>query len=237
MCVIAIAWQCHPQWRLVVAANRDEFHDRQAEPLHRWNDAGILAGRDVRAGGTWLAISEHGRFAAVTNVRGGGPAVVGRASRGRLVVDLAEQGETQTPPDDFNPYNVIAISQNTAWFGSNKLPPARRALPAGVHGVSNGPFEIPAPKTERLAAFVRACPSDAGGSIEHLVARLRDTQRPNPSAEKSAAIFIEDAVYGTRCSTIVLVDWHGSGIMIERRYAKTPDAAGDTTIEFSWPRC
>ncbi|HRP80757.1 MAG TPA: NRDE family protein, partial [Flavobacteriales bacterium] len=70
MCLIALAYKAHPRFPLIVAANRDEFMDRPTEPAHWWKDApGIFAGRDKRAGGTWMGINRRGRFAAITNYR------------------------------------------------------------------------------------------------------------------------------------------------------------------------
>ena len=70
MCVVAFAWNLHPRWRLLLAGNRDEFHARATAPLARWDDdSGIIAGRDLEAGGTWLGVDVRGRCALVTNVR------------------------------------------------------------------------------------------------------------------------------------------------------------------------
>ena len=86
MCIISLAWQAHPRWKLVAIGNRDEMHGRPAEPLARWDDHGhLLAGRDIQAGGTWLGVSEQGRFAVVTNVSGYGAAEQNRAFRGDLL--------------------------------------------------------------------------------------------------------------------------------------------------------
>src|ERR1700760_2772707 len=90
MCVLALAWKAHPAWRLVLAGNRDEFHARPAAPLARWSadPGGVLAGRDLQSGGTWLGVSEEGRFAVVTNLRPGQSAAPDAPSRGVLLADL-----------------------------------------------------------------------------------------------------------------------------------------------------
>ena len=87
MCLLVVAWLSHPRYRLVVAGNRDEFHERPAAPLGWWNDEpGILAGRDLRAGGTWLGLSRRGRFGLVTNFRDTeAPSAPDAPSRGHLV--------------------------------------------------------------------------------------------------------------------------------------------------------
>src|ERR1019366_3936015 len=95
MCVLALAWGAHPGWRLVMAGNRDEMQERPAQPLRRWDEPDhVLAGKDLQSGGTWLGVSEQGRFAVVTNLRGFGPAKAGRPSRGILLRDLLS-GEGQ----------------------------------------------------------------------------------------------------------------------------------------------
>src|ERR1700754_2725628 len=89
MCILAFAWQAHPRWHLVLAGNRDERHDRPAAPLARWEaPADLIAGRDLKSGGTWLGVSEKGRLAVVTNLRGHGGPDPAKVSRGALVADL-----------------------------------------------------------------------------------------------------------------------------------------------------
>lgn len=233
MCVLALAWRSHPRWRLVVAANRDEFHDRPSEPLHRWGNDAIIAGRDARGRGTWLAVSESGRFAAVTNLRGG-PQGARPASRGTLVVDLAAGRPTGHNLDDFGPFNAISTFEDEAAVLSNRSTPARHPLAPGLYGMSNEAFATPAPKTLRLKAIVRDW-LEADGVAEQLFAGLREPTPPSNSKNKSASIFVHDATYGTRCSTLVLVDQRGSGTILERRYDRAGDQNGDTEILFAWP--
>ena len=108
MCVLAFAWNAHPRWRLVLAGNRDELHERPAAPLARWREPDhILAGRDLLAGGTWLGVSEQGRLAVVTNLRGFGPPAPDMASRGALVRDVLAGDGAHADPDAIEPM-VIA---------------------------------------------------------------------------------------------------------------------------------
>ena len=89
MCLIVFAWKVHPDYRLVLAANRDESHQRPSKALDWWPDhPDVLAGRDLRAGGTWLGITRNGRFATVTNYRERQGKQAGRVSRGGLVTDF-----------------------------------------------------------------------------------------------------------------------------------------------------
>src|SRR5574338_934087 len=117
MCVLAFAWRAHPRWLLVAAGNRDELHARHAQPLARWDQPDhLLAGRDTQSGGTWLGVSEQGRFAVVTNLRGYGAPEPDRPSRGVLVTDLrSRKGLYADPRDaelsDFNPFNLIVADR------------------------------------------------------------------------------------------------------------------------------
>lgn len=237
MCVLAIAWRAHPRWRLVVGANRDEFHDRPAEPLHRWGD-GLLAGRDARAGGTWLAVNPAGRFAAVTNVRGAAPDPT-RESRGRLIAELATGEGRYAAGDpaglgDFNPFNAILIAGEEALFLSNRPERVRRVLSPGFHAMSNGPLDPPWRKSVRLREGIEAWLRDDAHEREALFAALREASPPAGTAEDPAAIFVEDPVYGTRCTTLVLVAAEGEGLIVERRFDPAGRAVGETALSFRW---
>lgn len=235
MCVLAIAWRFHPRWKLVVAANRDEFHDRPAEALHRWKDGNIIAGRDIRAGGTWLAVSDGGRFAAVTNLRGHGDPDPALASRGALVTGLAAG---DVPAADqlagFNPFNAVLIDKDDARFLSNRPVPVSQPLAPGLHAMSNGPLDPPWRKTIRLSDAIGRWLADAAHDREALFAGLRDTSPPTGDPDDPAPIFIDNPVYGTRCSTIVLVDAENEGVIVERRFDRQGRAISDTAIAFNW---
>lgn len=238
MCVLAIAWRADPRWRLVVAANRDEFHDRPAEPLHLWNDMDLIAGRDVRAGGTWLGVSA-GRFAAVTNLRGFGGPDPARASRGTLVSDLAtgrgDYGSIRAAlAGDFNPYNAIMVDDGGAHFLSNRPQPDAFALTPGFHAMSNGPLDPPWRKTLRLRSVIEAWLVEATDDPARLLDGLRDPSPPVDAADDPAAIFVDHPVYGTRCSTVVTVDSDGQGTIIERRFDANAEITAETRIAFAW---
>src|SRR5579871_1243238 len=161
MCVAALAWNAHPRWRLIAIGNRDEFHARPAAPLSAWDDgSGIIGGRDLKSGGTWLGVSSAAaRFALVTNLRGFGDADPSRASRGALVNDLltarGRYGEAETAAlDDFNPFNLFFADGGTLRFLSNRPAPVRAILAPGIYGLSNGALDEPWPKTLALKAAV-----------------------------------------------------------------------------------
>jgi uncharacterized protein with NRDE domain len=252
MCVAAFAWQAHPRWRLVAIGNRDEYHERPAAPLARWDGgAGIIAGRDLRSGGTWLGVSEAGRFALVTNRRGYGEAAPDRASRGALVTDLL-QGHGRygdpivAPLGEFNPFNLILADSAEARFLSNRPDEIRTSLAHGIYGLSNGALDEPWPKTLQLkgalldwlnGAAEDFAPLFAALANEHLATVGVPPREPSdvPREAPETPVFIRNAIYGTRCSTVVAIDHTGAGTIAERRFSPQGGAAGETAIPFRWP--
>jgi uncharacterized protein with NRDE domain len=241
MCVAAVAWNAHPRWRLVVAGNRDEFHARPAAPLARWNDGRIIAGRDLTGGGTWLGVHDAGRFALVTNFRQPEGPKPNRPSRGQMVVDLLE-GRTPEHVAQMNTFNVIHSDGRQAGILTNY--PAVRFVPLtpGIHGLSNGGFHDRWPKTLQLEADVAAWLRADAGDFEVLLEALR-AETPDPALARPsegpeprfAPVFIRDATYGTRCSTVIAVDVSGTGTIVERRFDPVGNMSGETRLEFRWP--
>ncbi len=252
MCVLAFAWRSHPRWQLIAAGNRDELHDRPAAPLARWEAPDhLIAGRDLLSGGTWLGVSEQGRFAVVTNLRGHGAPQPDRASRGALVADLlAGEGRYADPElaklSDFNPFNLIVADRSRAMFLSNRPDTARSTLDSGIYGVSNGSLDEPWPKTLRLKAIMLDWIVRDASRPEALLDGLREDVLPDagihaagpsdvPQEPALSPIFIRNPVYGTRCSTVVAIDDRGRGVIMERRYTTTGEVAGQTSLDFAWP--
>lgn len=233
MCVVAVALDCHTRWKLVLAGNRDEFHARAADPLGRWADAPhVIAGRDRQAGGGWLGVSEAGRLAVVTNIRdpeGPDPA---KTSRGALVGDWLGTGRA---PDlaalpRFNPFNLLLFGPDATVLLSNLPEPQRQLLGPGIHGLSNGHPGEPWPRRSAAEAALAQW-VDRDGPVEELFALLRDESLLD---DGGVPIFINGPVYGTRCSTLVLVDRDGQGTIIERRFDPDGGDAGETNIDFCW---
>lgn len=253
MCVAAIAWNAHPRWRLVAAGNRDELHARLAAPLGRWPDRPpLVAGRDLQSGGTWFGVSEAGRLAVVTNLRGFGLPAEDRPSRGELVTDLlAGRGTFAKPSEDqladFNPFNLITFWRDRLEFWTNRPKVQRRQLESGVYALSNGPLDAPWPKTTRLHQLMTDWLAEPSPDPRALFAGLAEDRLPAAPARAAlpasdaldeppvTPIFVRNAVWGTRCSTVVAVDSHGHGVMIERRFSPSGDATGETTLPFTWP--
>jgi uncharacterized protein with NRDE domain len=252
MCVLAIAWSAHPRWRLVLAGNRDELHSRPARPLARWSTPPhLLAGKDLMSGGTWLGVSEQGRIAVVTNLRGFGAARLGLPSRGILLKDmLAGEGEYTRPSDtqlmEFNAFNVIEIESARATFLSNRPSTVRQLLTPGVYGLSNGALDAPWPKTVQLKTILSDWMAGCAQKPKQLLDGLREdvlplvgdgSAVPSDISQEAAIspIFIKNPVYGTRCSTVVAVDDLGRGQIAERRFDAEGNMSGETMLDFSWP--
>ena len=243
MCVLALAWRMSPGWRLVAAGNRDEMHARPSLPLARWDDgSGVIAGRDMIGGGTWLGVSEAGRFAVVTNVREPGGADPAKASRGGLVTGVLGGGLAAVAADAlerFNPFNLIAIDRGAPALLSNRPEPVARPLAPGMHGLSNGLHDAPWPKTLALQAALSGWIGGAG-KIEDLFAALRDERRFDAERGEGiepvgSPVFMCNPVYGTRCSTVVIVDAAGRGTIAERRFDADGTMTGETRLAFAWP--
>jgi len=229
MCVVALAHQVHPDWPLILIGNRDEFHGRPSAAFAAWDDgSGIVAGRDLQAGGTWLGVhAPSGRVVVVTNVRGAAPDPA-KESRGALVVDMLRgDGRFADPAaadlDRFNAFNLFAIGEGGARLLTNRPEPLVASLAPGVHALANEPIDQPCPRAERLRAALETVVG-AGSDPETLLDTLM--------AENDPALFLRGDVYGTRASTLVAVSAAGDVKMIERRYKKGGRPAGTTALTF-----
>ncbi len=244
MCVAAVAWQAHAHWPLVVAGNRDEFHARPTAPLAFWQvGSGVIAGRDLLGGGTWLGVTQAARMVLVTNYRTPEGSVPGRPSRGKLVTDLL-LGREPEPIDTMNPFNLIEVSAGNARFLTNHPQCESRPLAAGIHGLSNGGFDLPWPKTRQVEAAVSAWLYESDGEPASLLDALR-SETPGaapalPAGESGpearfAPVFIRDPLYGTRCSTVIAVRRDGTGLIAERSFHPDGSISGEIRIDFAWP--
>ena len=249
MCLVALALDVHPRWHIVLAGNRDERHARPTAPLARWDHADILAGRDLESGGTWVGLAPRGRIAVVTNVRDGLAQTRRGASRGALPVafldaDAADAGTTASHlsarADAFSPFNLILADVAACWHLGNH-PHRRASLAAGVHGMSNGPLDAPWPKTMRLTTALQGWIDAGNDDLQPLWMALADEQVTADDAlpdtgvglaleRRLSAAFIRGATYGTRASTIVMVDHDGHGWIHERRFGPNGVFEGETTL-------
>lgn len=223
MCILAWHWQPGADTELLLVANRDEFHQRPARPLHQWAHAPILAGQDLQAGGTWLGLAQGRRLAALTNYRSADPQRPDAPSRGHLVQGFLS-GQTparayleQLLPHcaDYNPFNLLV------WDGAQLLGLESRharivALRPGPGGVSNADFHTPWPKLQRLQLGLAQAQASGRTDDDSLLALLADrTPAPEPELPDTgmglerelllSSIFICSPVYGTRASSVVRV--------------------------------
>lgn len=265
MCLIVLGWKVHHDYSLVVAANRDEWRERPTARLHWWDHesaqadseyslarhceyspaaakgavrTGILAGRDLKDGGTWMGVTAGGRFAALTNFRDPRSVKPGAPSRGGLVREFLES--TASPSEysqalaermqDFNGFNLLVGDRDELWWMSNRGG-APMALPPGVHGLSNGLLNEPWPKVllakSRLSVALRN-----GADEETLWALLADDAAAPDDALPDTGVgldwerrlspaLIRGDLYGTRSSAILKMN--GEGVLRFSEALSRPD--------------
>ncbi|MFC0588019.1 NRDE family protein [Novosphingobium aquiterrae] len=231
MCVAAIAWAAHPRWAMVAIGNRDEFHARPTAPLHDWGD-GTLAGRDLQAGGTWLGVSA-GRFGLVTNLRVPGYPRPDLASRGALVSDWLH-GKAPQAVETMNPFNLWLADRDRLLFVSNQPAVEQIELEPGIHGLSNGARGDRWFKTARLESALARWLDGTYDPADLFTALTDPTPQSADPEDAFSSVFIRNPAYGTRCSTVVLVDAGGQGRIIERRFDAAGEPTGETALEFGW---
>jgi uncharacterized protein with NRDE domain len=250
MCLLAVAWNVHPRWRLLLAGNRDEAHERPTAALARWADhPGVLAGRDLRSGGTWAGIDRTGRMAVVTNVRDPRIVLPQAPSRGALAADFLAGDESAAAWADavqrrapaYAPFNLILADGQDAVFLSNYPAPRQVRLSPGVYGLSNGDLDEPWPKTVRLRQVLSDWVARDESEPDTLWRALADEHLAEDSALPDTGIglsrerllsaaFIRNPIYGTRASTIIAIDHPGQGWISERRFAPDGTLQGETTL-------
>lgn len=249
MCLILVAWRGHPKYPLVVAANRDEYHARAAQPAHWWQDEPhILAGRDLSAGGTWLGLTRAGRFAALTNFRGA-PRRDDAPSRGALLTGILRSTDRVTDilehlarvGSNYNAFNVIfsdgerlAVYESTTGTGRELVP--------GIYGLSNHLLDTPWPKVRNAKSALTTALERLPDSSATL-ALLRD-DRPAPDEflprtglsqeweRLMSSAFIRADDYGTRCSTIISLDVLGGATFEE--WTWNPAGLEESKVSFEF---
>lgn len=240
MCLINFNIGSHEKYKLIIAANRDEFYSRPTAPLHFWDDyKNILGGRDLKAKGTWLAVSKSGKIGALTNIRTPQEMTVeNKKSRGELVVNylLSDQHPKdyltalKEHADDYAGFNLLAGTPDELFYMNNYDSKISR-IAEGTHGLSNERLDTPWPKVvvgkEKLDGIL----TDSEIDVDLLFNLLRiDTQAADDIVQQTGVDFelekklsplfidIPDFDYGTRCSTVVLVDYQNNMTLIERTF-------------------
>ena len=252
MCLILVAIQKHPTYKLILVANRDEYYARPAEPPHFWEDAPhLLAGRDLVAAGTWLGITRKARIAAVTNYRDPATVKSDAPSRGKLVSDFllsdldpASYLDLIRPAKDrYNGFNLILGNRDRITWYSNRSDEVTPLLP-GVYGLSNHLLDTPWPKVVRAKALFEEIIRTGGQiSAESLFLLLKDhTMAPEDRLPRTGVplewerilspIFITSPTYGTRSSTVVLIDKEDRITFMDRTFNSHPEPVSTAKFEF-----
>jgi uncharacterized protein with NRDE domain len=233
MCLIVIALGATPRYPLIVAANRDELHERPTASAAWWSDApSLLGGRDLLAGGSWLALDRRGRIAAVTNIREH-ERRPGLRSRGALVTgylgvdDPAAEYAARVVErgGDFGPFNLLLVDRGKLYYASNRAGAAQ--LGSGLHAFSNAPLGAEWPKVATARAGVERLLGHPE-PLEPLFGLLAErSDAAAPEQRYRASHFLLGPRYGTRCSTVVLGHDDGNVTFAERSF----DAAGRHSAE------
>ncbi|MCX7981925.1 MAG: NRDE family protein [Syntrophales bacterium] len=225
MCLALLAYHVHPRYPFVFAANRDEFFDRPTQSADIWEDHPmVVGGRDLKEGGSWLGMAKNGRFAAITNIRDPVNHRSDAPSRGKLVLDFLT---TEEKTEDFlarleveghryNGFNLIFGTFNELLYFSNRL--GSMPIEEGLHGLSNAFLDTPWPKVERgkelMKKILEKDPAEWKRKLFHLLADRKvppDEKLPRTGVGVEwerllAPIFITSPIYGTRSSTVIIVD-------------------------------
>ena len=251
MCLIFISFNEHPRYKLILAGNRDEFHNRRTAPAEYWPDVPhILAGRDLEANGTWLGVSRKGRISLLTNFRD--PANINPAapSRGHLVSEYLIQdiqGEgylnhVKRRGRQYNGFNLLVGTPDHLWYYSNYAESIQSVSP-GLHGLSNHLLNTPWPKVERGKQLLMPLLQKDDLLPEELFAMLYDeVPAPDEALPDTgvgldrervlSSMFIKSPNYGSRCSTVVLIDRQNHVTFAERVYDLTTFAHSTNQFDF-----
>ena len=247
MCLIVFAWRPAHAQPLIVAANRDEFYARPTQPLAQWVDAPqVYAGRDLEAGGTWLGINADGRFAALTNIRNPSLAL-GRRSRGELVAQFLTSNrliedylaEVAGRSSEYGGFNLLVGDREQLYY-LNGSAPEPRLLDEGVYGLSNAGLDTPWPKVSKTKAALTT-QLDAPNPLALMAllsdpttaptAELPDTGVSLETETLLSSAFIASPTYGTRASTVLIVNANGKRQLIEHSFGPYGGRLGEVEIE------
>ncbi len=235
MCLILFSYAQHPRYKLILAANRDEFLERPTAPAAFWEaHPDVLAGRDIKAGGTWMGVTKNLRFAAITNYRDPASEKKDAPTRGRLVLDFLTGSDRpdvylqtlQANASAYNGYNLLVGSPEGLWYYSNRENTVREVAP-GLYGLSNHLLDTPWPKVAKGKARLQSAIDADNLTTPNLLDVLADSgQAPDADLPQTGVpldwerilspMFIEAPNYGTRACTVLLVDHEGGVSFVER---------------------
>ncbi|WP_040490746.1 NRDE family protein [Indibacter alkaliphilus] len=251
MCLLAFNWNNHPKYKLILVANRDEFFERPSQSLHQW-ESGIYAGKDLRAGGTWLGMHPSGRFAALTNYRDLKNPKKYEKSRGDLVKNFLEGDknpyeylkEIAAEMQEYEGFNLLVGDQNNLYYLSNKSSGGIKQLSPGIYGLSNAVLETPWRKLVKAKENLEEHLAEGNFQMESLMKgqHSKETESPEllpdtgatPEQEilLSAQFINVGNYYGTVNSTVLLWDEKGQVEMMERVFDQVKGTHEDTKVDF-----
>lgn len=248
MCLILFSYNTHPLYKLILASNRDEFYNRPTRSLFFWDDSSaILAGQDEKDKGTWLGVSSSGKFSGITNFRSPDTLKVNAPSRGLLVSDYLQGSDSpdayleriKQSGSSYNGFNLLAGDLNAMYYYSNRGAGVREVNP-GIYGLSNAFLDTPWPKVVKgKRGLAKIISTGKEVTPENLFTLLSDRVYP-PEKELPetgvgsewerilSPMFIESDIYGTRTSTIILIDNHFNITVTEKTFCKTETGVVET---------
>ena len=252
MCLIFLSFNQHPDYPLIIAANRDEFYDRPASSIGLWPEyPNILAGKDLTGGGTWLGVTKSGYFAMLTNYRDMANIKANAPTRGKLVLDyLAGEFDASNYLEAidasaslYNGYNIILGTLNDPWYYSNQNHEIFR-LGTGLYGLSNALLDTKWPKVEIGKENFKQIIERESLDYEAIFSfmydktlapdeKLPDTGIGYEKEKLLSSMFIEFPGYGTRNTTLLVKDKNNNVQLIERTYSQPDDSTSEVKFEFS----
>ncbi len=240
MCLIKFQWDQHPQYKLILVANRDEFYKRKTAAAHFWQDEpSILGGRDLEAGGTWMGMNNEGKFTALTNYRDIQNIKSQAPSRGHLTANYLKNKqkpeaylmEVEQVAEAYNGFNLLVGNLEELAYFSNYENQIRKLTP-GLYGLSNHLLDTPWYKVEQAKAILEKEVSKSAIDVDYLIESLHSTDKPADNQVQRtglpldkermlASMFIESPDYGTHSTSVMLIDREGQFYFKEKRYHST----------------
>lgn len=252
MCLLFFAYDCHPNYRLILAANRDEYYHRPTEAAHFWaSHPSVLAGRDLEMLGTWMGITRSGRFAALTNFRDPSAQILVPKSRGMLVSNFLclnsspEEYLLQVANERtlYNPFNLL-VGDSSQLLYFNKQTSKALTLKSGIYGLSNHFLDTPWPKVQKSKqALANYLENKSLIEPQYLFDILADPElAPDHELPKTgiseefekmlSSIYIQGVEYGTRSSTVLLIDCNNHVIFKEKSFVSGQKQCAEMNYEF-----
>ena len=250
MCLIAFNWKNHPEYKLILVGNRDEFFERPSTSLGKW-EQGFFAGKDLKAGGTWMGMHPNGRFATLTNYRDLKNPKKDPKTRGNLVKDFLESEispleylkRIEAEKDNYEGFNLFVGDQDHLFYMSN-YKDGIEEIQSGLYGISNALLDTPWTKLKiaknRLAQNIEVDRLDYDSMFEVVHSKkmdpdelLPDTGATYHQEKHLSAQFIRiDDYYGTVNSTVLLWKHSGEAVMLERTFDQLKGETSDSKVEF-----